>query len=266
MTDSVPTDIPAHLPPSWKTELAAYTWSTQTIGRSTASVFRLGASGRPTLFVKTEQADTFGELPAEAARLRWLRANEIACPEVLDESHDGEHNWLLMTAIPGRDLASSPHLEPRQIVEIAADALRILHRLDVTACPFDRRLDHCLAEAQARTKAGVVDETDFDEARLGRTAQDVFDELLLRRPDSENLVVVHGDASLPNLLADAGGFTGFIDCARMGVADRHVDLAIASWSVQYNLGEAWVEPFLHRYGTMTDPARMDYYLLLDEFF
>ncbi len=266
MTDSVPTDVPDQLPPSWKTKLSTYTWSTQTIGRSTASVFRLEASDRPTLFVKTEEAGIFSELPAEAARLRWLHANGIACPQVLDESHDAARNWLLMTTIPGRDLASSPHLEPWQIVEIAADALQALHRLDVTACPYDRRLDHCIAEAQARTKAGIVDEADFDDTRVGRTAQDVFGELLQRRPGSEDLVVVHGDASLPNLLADAGRFTGFIDCARMGVADRHVDLAIASWSVQYNLGEAWVEPFLSRYNTTIDPERMDYYLLLDEFF
>lgn len=266
MTYDIPTDMPSDIPSAWKTDLTRYTWSAQTIGRSDASVFRLDAGDRPPLFVKTEAATAFGELPAEAARLRWLSTNGIACPQVLDEICDSERNWLLMTAIPGQDLASSPGLKPAQIVEIAADALRALHRLDIASCPFDRTLDRTVAEAGARTKAGLVDEADFDEARLGRTAQDVFSELLQRRPDAEDLVVVHGDASLPNLLANAQQFTGFIDCARLGIADRHVDLAIASWSVQYNLGEAWVEPFLRRYGAATDPERMDYYLLLDEFF
>lgn len=266
MTHDSPTDMPSDVPSAWKTDLTRYTWSTQTIGRSDAAVFRLEAGDRPPLFVKTEAATPFSELPAEAARLRWLGTNGIACPRVLGEVCDNERNWLLMTAIPGQDLASSSDLEPAQIVEIVADALRALHRLDVASCPFDRRLDRTIAEAGARTKAGIVDEADFDEARLGRAVQDVFGDLLQRRPDAEDLVVVHGDASLPNLLADARQFTGFIDCSRLGIADRHVDLAIASWSVQYNLGEAWVEPFLRHYGATTDPERMDYYLLLDEFF
>lgn len=265
MTRDIPADMPPDTPSAWMTELTRYTWSPQTIGRSDAAVFRLEASGQPPLFVKTEAATPFGELPAEAARLRWLGTNGIACPQVLSEIGDNERNWLLMTAIPGQDLASSD-LAPERIVAIAADALRALHQLDITDCPFDRRLDRTIAEAEARTKAGVVDETDFDDARLGHTAQQVFNELLRRRPASEDLVVAHGDASLPNLLADTGRFAGFIDCARLGVADRHVDLAIASWSVQYNLGKAWVAPFLHHYGATSDAERMDYYLLLDEFF
>jgi aminoglycoside 3'-phosphotransferase-2 len=267
MTDaSLRLPMPPELPPTWTQELAHYAWRQQTIGRSGAAVFRLEANGQPTLFVKTEQRGGFNTLPAEAERLRWLGETGIPCPAILKETRDGPRNWLLTTAIPGRDLASSPHLAPEQIVAIAADALRDLHRLAPSGCPFDHRLERALAEAEARTQAGLVDETDFDEPRLGRSAHDLFEELLRRRPDREDLVVAHGDPSLPNLLAEAGRFSGFVDCARLGVADQHRDLAIASSSVRYNLGEAWVAPFLTRYGAKPDPERMDYYQLLDEFF
>lgn len=266
MLPNEPADLRTQAPARWQADLAGYAWIAQTIGRSTAAVFRLEAEQRPTLFVKTEPADEFSELPDEATRLRWLAQMGIACPRVLGDSDDGARNWLLMQGLAGRDLASSPHLSAEAIVAIAADALRDLHRLDPATCPFDHRLDHRIAAAQARMRAGVVDEEDFDDERQGMPASEVFDLLLKRRPTREDLVVTHGDACLPNLMADAGGFTGFIDCGRLGVADRHQDLALASWSVRYNLGEEWVEPFLHRYGRTADPALLDFYRLLDEFF
>jgi aminoglycoside 3'-phosphotransferase-2 len=229
-------------------------------------VFRLEAAGRPIVFVKTVQAGPFCELPDEIARLRWLAGQGIACPEILAEAQDGQRHWLLMSAVPGRDLASSPDLAPERIVTIAADVLRSLHALGARDCPFDHRLDHRIALARARMEAGVVDEENFDDERAGRTAAGAFRELLARRPQGEDLVVTHGDACLPNLLADEGRFTGFIDCGRLGVADRHQDLALASWSIHYNLGEDWVEPFLRRYGGTVDPERLAIYRLLDEFF
>jgi len=136
----------------------------------------------------------------------------------------------------------------------------------VTSCPFDRALARCIARARARLEAGLVDEGDFDEERIGRSAEDLFQEVLARCPASEDPVVAHGDACLPNLLADRGRFTGFVDCARVGVADRHQDLALASWSIRHNLGDHWVEPFLQRYGIAADPGRLGFYRLLDEFF
>ncbi len=257
---------PFGMPPDWRADLAGYSWTAQTIGRSSAAVFRLEARGRPTLFVKTELASPFSELPDEAARLRWMAAHRIACANVLKQTREGERDWLLTGMVPGRDLASSHDLPPGRTVEIAADALRNLHLLDVTACPFDHTLDRRIGHARARVEAGIVDEADFDEKRQGCTAADLFDELLLRRPDEEDLVITHGDACLPNLLADGDRFTGFVDCARLGVADRHQDLALAIRSIHYNLGEPWVGPFLQRYGAKADPKRLEFYQLLDEFF
>lgn len=254
------------MPRAWRDLLDGYRWDAQTIGQSNADVFRIEAAGRPTLFVKSEPLGPFSELPSEAARLRWLSAQGVAAPQIVATTADHGRDWLLMSALPGRDLASTLDLAPAAIVALAADALRDLHRLDVGACPFDHRLEQRIAEAGARVAAGEVDETDFDAARDGRTAADLFDELRARRPATEDLVVTHGDACLPNLMAAAGRFTGFIDCARLGVADRHQDLALAAWSIEHNLGQAWVTPFLDRYGVSPDEERLDYFRLLDEFF
>ena len=266
MTRSAPAEQAFDLPLAWRPDLAGYAWTKQTIGRSEAAVLRLEAGGRPTLFAKTAPTVPLGELADEAERLQWLATNGIACPQILAQVREAGRDWLLMSAVPGRDLASSPDLEPARIAEVAADALRALHRLDVAACPFDHRFDRRIALARARMAAGLVDEDDFDEERRGRTAAGLFEELLARRPAGEDLVVAHGDACLPNLLARDGRFTGFVDCARLGVADRHQGLALACRSIRYNLGEGWVDPFLRHYGVTPDPERLMFYRLLDEFF
>jgi len=165
------------------------------------------------------------------------------------------------------DLVTAATLLPEERIEILASALSALHSLDINACPFDHRLEKRLAAAAARMRAGVVDETDFDEERLGKSAFFLFGELQRLRPESENLVITHGDACLPNFMAAGGRFAGYIDCCRLGVADRYQDVALACHSIGYNFGEEFVRLFLNAYGlSIIDPVKMDYYQLLDEFF
>ncbi|TAU84664.1 APH(3') family aminoglycoside O-phosphotransferase [Rhizobium leguminosarum] len=247
--------------------LAGYRFERDALGRSAASVFRLEALGLPTLYLKVERAGPFGELADEAGRLRWLQTSGLPCPDIIAEDSDGVHNRLLISALPGSDLASALVLTPLARVELLAAALLDLHRLPIASCPFDHRLERRVAAAKARMQAGIVDETDFDETRLGKSAEALFAELEGGSPDGEDLVITHGDACLPNFIASEEGFSGYIDCSRLGVADRYQDIALACRSIAHNFGEALVQPFLERYGMpAADPARLDYYQLLDEFF
>lgn len=266
MRDLSPLLQAGDLPPEWRIRLSRYRFERDAVGRSSAGVFKLIADREPSLFLKRELAGPFAELPDEATRLRWLAGAGIDCPDVIaQDRHDGQ-NWLLISAMPGRDL-SAVSITPHQCIEILAKALRLLHAIDISTCPFDHSLSNRLALAKARMEAGEVDEDDFDDARLGQSADDLFRILESRKPDAADLVVTHGDACLPNLLEHEGRFSGFIDCARLGVADRYQDLALAYRSVCENLGEAWGQPFLDLYGVpKPDRAKLGYYQLLDEFF
>jgi aminoglycoside 3'-phosphotransferase-2 len=257
-----PPEFPARV---WAEQLAGYRWHKQTIGRSEAETFRLEAEGRPTLFVKTERTAPFAELRQEAHRLHWLVRQGLPCPEVLGTVYAAGRFATLTTALEGRDLATSG-LAPDRICAILAEALLRLHALGLDDCPFDHRLNARIDLAQARVEAGVVDEADFDSERLGRTAEDLLAELHATRPVEEDPVVAHGDACLPNFIAKDGRLNGYVDCARLGVADRHQDLALAARSIAFNLGETWVSVFLAAYGAKADPARLAFYRLLDEFF
>jgi aminoglycoside phosphotransferase len=132
-----------------------------------------------------------------------------------------------------------------------------------------RPLDVMIDRARVHVEAGRVDEADFDDVRQGRSAHEVFDQLLADRPPIEERAFVHGDYCLPNILLDPASMrvTGFIDWGRAGVADPYQDLALAARSVIYNIGARWVDRFFDAYGLKpVDHARVRYYQLLDEFF
>lgn len=253
------------LPDAWKARLAGCRLHAQSVGMSRAAVYRVQPGDGPDTFLKSEPADAFSELPDEVARLRWLQGRGIAAPQVLEAvQHAGRH-WLWMTAVAGVELASSS-LPPARVVAILAEALQRLHALPVAGCPFDQGVQHRLVAARARVQAGQVDEADFDDLQQGQSAQQVLATLLVQLPGEVDAVVTHGDACLQNLLAAHGRFSGFIDCARLGVADRHQDLALAARSITHTLGQAWVAPFFAHYGIAPDAQRLSFYCLLDELF
>ncbi len=247
--------------------IAGYSWDRDAVGRSPSEVFRLERAGAPALYLKCEARSAYSELADEAARLRWLSGQGMPCPDVIALTTDDDYDWLLMSALPGRDLASDSTVDAEARVVMLASALRALHSLDIASCRFDHRWSKRLAVAERRMRAGLVDEEDFDETRLGRSAADLYSELCRMAAGDEYLVVTHGDACLPNFVASGDIFTGYIDCGRLGVADRYQDISLSCHSIAANFGEAFVELFCRHYGIASlDAGKMLRYQMLDEFF
>jgi len=254
------------IPTRWREKLAGALIEPQAIGESGAEVFRIRCDGGEVLFLKSEPIGLPGELPGEVERLLWMKRLDLPGPSVLGDVTEHNRHWLLMTAVPGLNLAHASHLSPPEIVRILATALHTLHDVPIAECPFDHRPEKRIAAAQNRVSIGLVDEADFDNECQGRTATDVLAELLSTLPEPHDLVVTHGDACLPNFMVDGSNFTGFIDCGRLGVSDRYQDLALTARSIARNLGQAWVEPFFREYGVKPDHRRVTFYSLLDELF
>lgn len=226
-----------------------------TTGKSGASITRVDG------VVRKESADD--DLIGEAARLIWLRAQGIPAAEVL-ECGPG----LLVTAeVPGVPVAGDwPADERGRVVDALAELTRALHALPTRHCPFDRRLDVTMPAALS----AEIDLDDLDEERFGWTREQLVAELLATRPADEDLVVCHGDLGTLNVLIDPATFevTGVVDAGSLGVADRWLDLAIATRSIAGRVtgGAAEAARFLRTYGIEPDPTKLSFYRLLDEFF
>lgn len=256
-----PGSFPAAIP-----HAADYEFEPISIGKSACAVYRLSSPGRPALFLKVAAGADLPDLESEHERLVWLWSR-ASVPMVVDFVVERQQAFLLTMSLPGANAAESPEEYWPQIVVQLAGALRYLHSLDPMQCPFDRGPRCVLPTARKRATAGLVDESDFDEERLGRAAIDLLGQLDRDRPESEELVVTHGDACLSNAIFCHDRFSGFVDCSRCGRADRYQDLALASRSIENNFGQSFVAEFFKAHGvTDVDQARLSYYRLLDEFF
>lgn len=195
--------------------------------------------------------------------MRWARRIGLPVPPVVAVCSAGQADWLLTRALPGAN-ATDPGLvaDPRSLVPVLADGLRRFHQAPAGQCPFPFGIDEALAQVSMRVRAGQIQPADMhaEHAHLGPAA--ALAELNRLRPDSEDLVVCHGDYCLPNVLISGGEATGFVDLGDLGVADRWWDLAVGSWSVTWNLGLGWEDLFLASYGVARDERRLAFYRLL----
>ena len=244
-----------------------------TTGESGAEVWRCAIEGSPPVYLKEAPISAGLELDQEATRLQWMKEHDLPVPTVRDGGRIDSTDFLLLEEVPGL-AASEPHWTsrlPEAIAALGAGLARV-HRTSISDCPFDQRIASQIAAARQRVAAGLVREDDFDEVRAGRSAVDLFEELLSTVPADEDLVFTHGDFCLPNIILDRATngevqIAGLVDCGRAGIADRYQDIALAVRSIVYNFGDIWVASFLASYGLQQPhEEKLRFYTLLDEFF
>lgn len=252
------------LPPALKRVLPAARWERVGGGKSGAEVWR---SSRFVVKTRRRGPATSATLQQERERLRWL-TGRVPVPGVVGYEQEEGTEFLAMTRVPGIPMSDpDATLHPQRMVTLLARALREMHALPLRDCPFRETLDVRLHAAREHVLNGVIDAGDFDEARLGRTPHSIFNELVRTRPIHEDLVVTHGDACLPNFIVNGEFVEGLIDVGRAGIADRHMDLALAWRSARSNLGPEYAGQLLDEYGrALVDEDKLAYFLLLDELF
>ena len=233
-------------------------WENSLGGRT----FEVG-SGTDRCFVKWTPAASGISLADEAARMAWARAF-TPVPRVIGQSADEAGSWLVTSALPGQS-AVMPRwqADPATAVAAIGEGLRAMHEaLPVRDCPFSWMAADRLAEACGRARQGLLDPADWHEEHQPLSTRRALD-LVADIPPADRLVVCHGDACAPNtLITDDGRWSGHVDLGDLGVADRWADLAIATWSAEWNYGPGWERPLLDAYGIRPDPDRTRYYRLL----
>jgi len=184
-------------------------------------------------YLKWLPAGSGVDLGREADRLAWA-ARWITVPSVLDRGQD----WLLTKAIDGRmAVLDEWKVRPLDAVRGLGQGLRRLHdALPTQDCPFSWTVETRLARVENPPPA-VMDP-----------------------PPIDQLVVCHGDACAPNTLLHTDGTpAGYVDLGSLGLADRWADIAVATWSLEWNFGPGHDRLFLDSYGVNPDPVRTAYY-------
>jgi kanamycin kinase len=226
--------------------------------------FEVGEGARRR-FVKWVPIGTCIDLGQEASRLAWASAF-TPVPRVIDCGHDRSGSWLVTLPLPGETAVSerwkgAPEAAATQI----GQALRALHdALPVDSCRYAWSRSDRVRDARRRFALGAITPSRWHPEHRGLST----DEVLARLddgPEIDRLVVCHGDACAPNTLLTADGrWSGHVDLGSLGVADRWADLAVATWSTQWNYGSGFEDCLLDGYGVEPDPARTAYYRLLWE--
>lgn len=198
----------------------------------------------------------------EAQRLTWLQGR-AGGPAVLAVDTDERGGWLVTRTIGGVPAhLAERHGDVERVVLAVARTLRQLHELPVADCPFDAGWDVLDAEVARSLDAGLIDTADLGPPFYRYDAARLVELWRQGRPAGpQEQVVVHGDPSLPNVIVDPRAGAGLVDAGRLGVGDRHLDLAVVHASIQRNLGPQAVFAFYDAYGTDPDLVRLEHYRL-----
>jgi len=224
--------------------------------------YEVGA-GPDRCFVKWTPPASGIDLGEEAVRLVWA-APFTPVPRLLSQGFDGAGSWIVTAALPGHCAVDARwKAEPRTAVTAIGEGLRAMHdALPAGTCPFSWTAEDRLAEIRVRAGDGRLDPARWHEDHQPLGISRAL-ELLADIPATDHLVVCHGDSCAPNtLLTSDGRWSGHVDLGEMGIADRWADLAIATWSTEWNYGPGWDRLLLDAYGIRPDTERTMYYRLL----
>lgn len=223
-------------------------------------MFHAGAGRR---FIKWAPAGSGIDLAGEADRMAWAgRFHPV--PRVLSQGSDDEGSWLVTAALPGEMAVTDRWTaDPAVAVTAIGEGLRALHEaLPVAACPFTWSAEQRVADARRQAAAGSLDPAAWHPCHQSLTVAAAL-ERAAAIPPADELVVCHGDACAPNtLIGEDGRWSGHVDLGLLGVADRWADIAVATWSTEWNYGPGWDKPLLDAYGVRPDPDRTRYYRLM----
>jgi aminoglycoside 3'-phosphotransferase-2 len=241
-------------------------WTQVALGCSRSEVYRFESGLYLKTVVRDAQDEVFGSLAGEAGRLQALQAL-VPVPRLMLFVQDHARDYLMVTEVVGQHAASALSDDAvHGTVAAVAAACQRLHRAEVKGFPFVEGVGALLAQVEKRVALGLVDAADFDDERLGRSPEDLFEELCGAAPDACEAVLTHGDLDLSNMIVNGSTVTGFVDVGRAAISDPWRDLALCLRSLEAAGGKEVGEEFLRLYGVERDAGKEHFYTLLDEFF
>jgi len=257
-----------NIPEDLEKQIMGYDWEKVNIGWSSSEIYKLTSEKKSALFLKINKYSGDLFFNHEYEMLKWLR-DKISVPDVIYHSKNSDHEFLLLTEIPGKvsyEVFSKSDIETN--LKILAKGLQSFHTLHMGGCPNKANIDKMIQYAKERLEQGLINSKNFDVRWKHKTPYELFDDVNRLKPKRIDKVVTHGDYCLPNVLIKNKELSGFVDLGSAGINDRYCDFAAISWSISYNFGQKWLSYFFEQYGinyNEIDRERMLFYQMLNEF-
>jgi aminoglycoside phosphotransferase len=254
------------LPTGWRAALAGREAEPVQEGMGGAAVFRLPDPAGGHQYLKLASGPAAGPLTQEIVRTEWLSRHRLRVPEFLMKVETKRVTAVLMTAVAGRRLIPGDG-DVRAAAGTIGRGLARLHAVPVADCPFDETPGTRMRRAREAIERNEVDASQFDDRNAGVSPAALYERLAGTMPLAEDPVVVHGDATLSNLMIGPEGELGFIDCGNAGRSDRYVDLAIIEAELRTGFGPDAARSFIAAYGVRAwDEQKAAFFRDLYEFF
>jgi aminoglycoside phosphotransferase len=257
--------------PSWQEELPIElrplldrtNWRMVTIGCSGMHVFHVRDGY---LKIADQRRGVKSTLFGEYERLCWLQG-QLPVPQVYHYSKSASFEYLYLSEIVGVMACDQQFQADMPLfLRLLAEALHMVHDIESDQCPFPRLLQSRMEQMRQKIASRTLNLSAFSAAHQGATPQEWLTQLEQLQPTTEDLVFVHGDFCLPNILIDPQKrcVNGLIDWGLCGIADRYMDLDTASWSLGYNFDPSWIPGLFDAYGLKTvDQKKLIFYRALD---
>lgn len=241
-------------------------WEKNTEGKSGSEVYKIICNNGEIYYLKIQQKNLNNNLKNEKNNYSWLK-DKMKVPQILSYIEDENLELMLMNIIEGVPASDNRlNYSNEEIIVMIAKELRKLHSIDIGECSIISNVDRLLKIAESRVEKNLVDELGFDCDHMGKDPKDILNELKNTKQNKEDLVFIHGDYCLSNIILKNGIVNGLIDMEYGGVGDRYRDLALVYRSIKYNMEkEELFDLFLKEYGLkQIDMEKIKYHILLDE--
>lgn len=233
-------------------------------GMSPAAVYQCKLDSQ-SVFLKTihkKFANTTYSVKREAEVMNWC-SGKLNVPAVIEYGERNELEYLIMTKIEGQHIDEFIKI-PELYVSYLAEAILLLQSVDVSNCPFSSHLDFRLKELNylLQNNLADIDMSHWQETTAFTDSNELYKWLAENKPADEP-VFSHGDIGANLFIRD--GEIYFYDLARMGIADKWIDIALAVRDIREYCPDCEAL-FFEKLDVVPDYKKIDYYILLDEMF
>ena len=219
-----------------------------------------------TYYIKTAKGN---KLDKEYFMFNYLKELSLA-PKVHYFNYDGSTSTLITEKLEGDMICCDEIFDDmHHVIDLAADAIKLLQNIDISSCPFYNNLDVKLATIKYNIDNKLVTKESMNEETQEKfgSVENLYKYLLNNKIKEEKLCFSHGDLSIPNVFYKDDKITGFIDLGDSGIADMWFDIAILVKSLRRNYEIEDAEKYLfEKLNIKPNYETIEYYILMTELF